>query len=82
MMSTCHDNSRGVNGKPLVVLDYNQCMQYVDNSDQMAAYYQFVIRTCGWYTFFHIVTQTMMVMLTGYTVGISRKFLTSILNPK
>lgn len=34
-MSTCHGKLKGVSDKPVVVIDYNQCMQYVNSSDQL-----------------------------------------------
>ena len=42
-------------------------MLFVDTSDQMAAYYPFVVRTCKWYVrlFFHMITQTASVNSYG-----------------
>ena len=48
MMSTCHGQERNEKGKPLVVEDYNKSMLFVDTSNQMAAYYPFVVRICKW----------------------------------
>jgi hypothetical protein len=58
MMSTCHGPDTNDKGKPTMVEDYNYSKLFVDNSDQMAAYYPFVVRTCKWYVrlFFHLIT--------------------------
>lgn len=63
MMSTCHGPDTNDKGKPTMVEDYNYSKLFVDNSDQMAAYYPFVVRTCKWYVrlFFHLITQTSLV---------------------
>uniref|UniRef100_A0A914D5G0 PiggyBac transposable element-derived protein domain-containing protein n=1 Tax=Acrobeloides nanus TaxID=290746 RepID=A0A914D5G0_9BILA len=63
MMSTCHGPDTNDKGKSTMVEDYNYSKLFVDNSDQMAAYYPFVVRTCSWYVrlFFHLITQTSLV---------------------
>ena len=62
-VSTCHGSENDDNGIPLLVKDYNQSMLFVDLSDQMAAYYPFVRKTCKWYlrVFFHLTLQTSLV---------------------
>ncbi|WKX89821.1 hypothetical protein Q1695_009012 [Nippostrongylus brasiliensis] len=61
--NSCHGAAKDEKGVPELIKDYNACMIFADTSDQMAAYYPFIRRTCEWYlrVFFHLILQTSLV---------------------